>query len=127
MLRFNEPVYFVEQQAHMHLRGKDMRVKLTYPTGESETVLNVPNYDFNWQLVYYHDKPLQLPKGTTMELVGHWDNSPNNKWNPDPKATVHWGDQSWDEMMVDHFGVVVERTADVRKIVQNVRQTNSQQ
>jgi hypothetical protein len=121
LVKFNEPVEFVEQQPHMHLRGKDMSVKMTYPTGESETILNVPHYDFNWQLVYYHEKPLQLPKGTMMEITAHWDNSPNNKWNPDPAATVRWGDQSWDEMLVNHFGVVVDRSTDVQKIVQNLK------
>lgn len=121
LVKFNEPVEFVEQQPHMHLRGKDMLVKMIYPTGESETILNVPRYDFNWQLVYYHEKPLQIPKGTMMEITAHWDNSANNKWNPDPKATIRWGDQSWDEMLVNHFGVVVDRTTDVQKIVQNLK------
>jgi hypothetical protein len=121
LVKFNEPVEFVEQQPHMHLRGKDMLVKMTYPTGETETILNVPHYDFNWQLVYYHEKPLQLPKGTLMEITSHWDNSANNKWNPDPTATVRWGDQSWDEMLVNHFGVIVDRATDVAKIVQNLK------
>lgn len=121
IVKFDEPVEFVEQQPHMHLRGKDMAVKMTYPTGESETILNVPHYDFNWQLVYYHEKPLQLPKGTLMEITAHWDNSPNNKWNPDPTATVKWGDQSWDEMLVNHFGIIVDRSTDVQKIVRNLK------
>jgi len=120
-VKFLEPVQFVEQQPHMHLRGKDMSVRMTYPTGESQMILNVPNYDFNWQLVYYHDKPLQVPKSTLMEITAHWDNSQNNKWNPDPTATVHWGDQSWDEMLVNHFGVIVDRATDVQKIVENIK------
>ena len=126
VLTFNEPVEFVEQQPHMHLRGKAMSVKMTYPTGESETILNVPHYDFNWQLVYYHQKPLQIPKGTLMEIDASWDNSVNNKWNPDPTATVHWGDQSWDEMLVNHFGVIVNRSTDVQKIVRPVKNTVAQ-
>ncbi len=126
LVKFDEPVEFVEQQPHMHLRGKDMSVKMTYPTGESETILNVPHYDFNWQLVYYHQKPLQIPRGTLMEITAHWDNSPNNKWNPDPSATVRWGDQSWDEMLVNHFGVIVDRSTDVRKIVRNLKNPISQ-
>jgi hypothetical protein len=126
LVRFDEPVEFVEEQPHMHLRGKDMTVKMTYPTGESETILNVPHYDFNWQLVYYHQKPLAIPKGTLMEITSHWDNSPNNKWNPDPTATVRWGDQSWDEMLVNHFGVVVDRSTDVRKIIENLKNPAAQ-
>jgi len=74
----------------MHLRGKDMTVNLIYPDGHKETVLQVPRYDFNWQILYYLTKPLALPQGTRVEVTAHWDNSANNPANPDPKATVHW-------------------------------------
>ena len=89
-LKFGQSVDFEYMQPHMHLRGKDMRIDAKYPTGEKETLLNVPHYDLNWQIVYYEQKPLHFPKRTELELTAHWDNSPNNKWNPDPTATVHW-------------------------------------
>lgn len=108
-LTFGEPVEFVFLQPHMHLRGKDMTVRLVYPTGESQTILSVPHYDFSWQIVYYLDKPMQLPKGTRVEVTAHWDNSANNPYNPDPKATVKWGNQSWDEMLTVAMGVIVDR------------------
>ena len=116
-LRFGQPVDFVYMQPHMHLRGKDMKIDAQYPTGERETLLNVPHYDFNWQIVYYEQKPLHLPKGATLELTAHWDNSPNNKWNPDPKETVHWGDQSWQEMLAAPMAVIVDRTVDPKTVV----------
>jgi len=116
-LRFGQPVDFVYMQPHMHLRGKDMKIDAKYPTGERETLLNVPHYDFNWQIVYYEQNPLHLPKGTTLELTAHWDNSPNNKWNPDPKDTVHWGDQSWQEMLAAPMAVIVDRTVDPKAVV----------
>lgn len=93
---------------HMHLRGKAMNYKLVYPTGESEVVLDVPKYDFNWQLWYELDKPKVLPKGTKMEVVGVFDNSANNPANPDPKKEVHWGEQSWEEMMMGFFDVAID-------------------
>jgi hypothetical protein len=95
-------------QPHMHVRGKDMTVRLVYPTGKAETMLAVPHYDFNWQIVYYLDKPRPLPMGTRVEVTAHWDNSANNPRNPDPAATVHWGNQSTDEMLSVAMGVIVD-------------------
>jgi hypothetical protein len=92
---------------HMHLRGKDFDFHITYPDGKTETLLNVPHYSFEWQLSYYLDKPLFLPKGTTIECTAHYDNSVNNPANPDPKKEVHFGEQSWDEMMFGFFDVAV--------------------
>src|SRR5205823_5871673 len=67
-MTFGEPVELVFIQPHMHLRGKDMTIRLVYPTGESETVLSVPHYNFAWQVIYYLSKPLQLPIGTRVEV-----------------------------------------------------------
>jgi hypothetical protein len=72
----------------MHLRGKDATTEVKYPDGREETLLRVPKYDFNWQIVYCQKTPLGLPPGTELHLTGHWDNSPANKWNPDPTAAV---------------------------------------
>ncbi|MBC7928084.1 MAG: cytochrome c [Bryobacteraceae bacterium] len=91
---------------HMHLRGKDFEYTATYPTGEKEVLLRVPRYDFNWQHTYVLAQPKVMPAGTTLECVAHFDNSPNNRFNPDPKKEVRWGDQSWDEMMIG-FGQVI--------------------
>jgi hypothetical protein len=85
---------------HMHLRGKDFRAEAIYPDGRKETVLWVPHYNFNWQSVYRLDKPLVMPRGSRIHFVAHFDNSSANPNNPDPKQRVHWGDQTWDEMMI---------------------------
>ena len=116
-LRFGQAVDFVYMQPHMHLRGKDMKIEAVFPTGEKETLLDVPHYDFNWQIVYYEKTPLHFPKGTRLELTAHWDNSPNNKWNPDPTATVHWGDQSWQEMLAAPMAVIVDLNIDPKTVV----------
>lgn len=108
-LTFGEPVELTFLQPHMHLRGKDMTVRLVYPTGEIQTLLSVPHYDFSWQIVYYLDQPLQLPQGTRVEVTAHWDNSANNPYNPDPAATVKWGNRSADEMLTMSMGVIVDR------------------
>jgi hypothetical protein len=112
---FNEDVHLVWMMPHMHLRGKDMTYHLEYPTGEKETVLSVPHYDFNWQLGYFTD--VKVPKGSKMTVDAHFDNSPNNKFNPDPNRPVFYGDQTWEEMMSPFFGIVVDVTADPKKVV----------
>ncbi len=99
MVEFASDVTLVSLQPHMHYRGKDYEYKAVYPSGESEVLLRVPNYDFNWQLTYFLEKPKLLPRGTRIECTAHYDNSTNNPANPDPKATIRYGEQSWDEMM----------------------------
>src|SRR6476661_8824022 len=93
---------------HMHTRGKDFEYRIVYPDGKTETILKVPHYNWRWQLWYNLAEPMQLPKGTKIECTAHFDNSPDNKENPDPTKTVIWGQQSWDEMMVGFFNLVFD-------------------
>jgi len=93
---------------HMHVRGKDMTYIAHYPDGTSETLLSVPKYDFNWQITYELAKPKLLPAGTKIEVIAHYDNSANNKFNPDPSKDVRWGDQTWEEMMIGFWSTVVD-------------------
>jgi thiol-disulfide isomerase/thioredoxin len=92
---------------HMHLRGKSWEAQLIYPDGRSEIMLSVPRYDFNWQHTYRFAEPLTLPRGTKLHCVAHYDNSERNPANPDPKKTVKFGPQSWDEMMVSQLEFIV--------------------
>jgi hypothetical protein len=112
---FNQDVELVTMMPHMHFRGKDMTYTLLYPDGRKEVVLSVPRYDFNWQLAY--DTSVNVPKGTKLHVEAHFDNSPNNKFNPNPNKTVYYGEMTWEEMMFPFFGVVVDKDADPDKIV----------
>ncbi|HEV3204967.1 MAG TPA: redoxin domain-containing protein [Gemmataceae bacterium] len=86
--------------AHMHLRGKDMTFNAHYPDGKSETLLVIPNYSFNWQIPYVWEAgKMRLPKGTRVECIAHYDNSPFNPYNPNPQSTVKDGPQTYHEMM----------------------------
>jgi hypothetical protein len=85
-----------------------MKYTATYPDGTSEVLLNVPKYDFNFQITYDLAQPKLLPKGTKVEVVAHFDNSPGNRFNPDPTKDVKWGDQTWEEMMIGFWGSVVD-------------------
>jgi hypothetical protein len=83
---------------HTHLRGKSWEYRLVYPGGRTEVVLSTPKYDFNWQTYYEFAQPLNVPKGSRLEATAFYDNSVNNRSNPDPKVDVRWGDQTWEEM-----------------------------
>ncbi len=96
----------------MHLRGKDFEYRVTFPSGEARTLLRVPAYSFSWQLSYNLEQPLDLPKGTIIECTAHFDNSANNKFNPNPAKEVRWGDQSWEEMMIGFFDVAFDAKID---------------
>jgi hypothetical protein len=84
---------------HTHVRGKRWSYEATYPDGRKEALLSVPKYDFDWQTDYVFKSPVKLPRGTTLHATAWYDNSPNNKSNPDPTKDVWWGDQTWEEMM----------------------------
>jgi hypothetical protein len=112
---FDQDVELVYMMPHMHVRGKDMTYTLEYPDGRKEVVLNVPHYDFNWQLGY--DTSIKVPKGTKLRVDAHFDNSPNNKFNPDPNKTVYYGEMTWEEMMFPFFGVVVDKNVDPKKVL----------
>jgi hypothetical protein len=112
---FLQDVELVYMMPHMHVRGKDMTYTLEYPDGRKEIVLNVPHYDFNWQLGY--DTSIKVPKGTKLHVEAHYDNSVNNKFNPNPNRTVYYGEMTWEEMMFPFFGVVVDKDADPKKII----------
>jgi hypothetical protein len=103
-------------QPHMHLRAKDYELRLIYPTGESQVVFK-GKWDFDWQLGYDLKDPIVVPKGTRILTIVHYDNSPNNKWNPDPTKTVFWGPQNWDEMQSSFLGFLIPSNTDISKML----------
>ena len=91
---------------HMHVRGKSFKYSYKVPGGAETTLCEVPAYDFNWQTPYRLKTPVAVPKGTLFLATARFDNSEKNPYNPDPKAEVHWGDQTWDEMMIGYVDYV---------------------
>jgi hypothetical protein len=103
---------------HMHYRAHDVTYELIRPNGKHETLLVVPRYDFNWQLVYRLKVPLYVEKDSRLSVTAHYDNSPNNPANPDPSATIRWGDKSEEEMMtswIEYFDAGTAPTESARK------------
>jgi mono/diheme cytochrome c family protein len=91
---------------HMHLRGKRFEYDIVHDDGSIEPLLRV-NFHFHWQLSYRLAEPRLLKAGTKLRGVAWYDNSRNNPHNPNPEATVTWGDQTYQEMMVGFFDVAV--------------------
>jgi hypothetical protein len=114
---FLEDAELVWLSPHMHLRGKDMTYRLVFPDGRTEMVLSVPHYDFNWQLGYDVEQPIKLPKGTKLIVTAHYDNSVNNKFNPDPNRTVYSGNMTWEEMMSGFFAITVDKKVNPKKVM----------
>jgi hypothetical protein len=97
---------------HMHLIGKDMKVTATLPNGTVVPMIHVTNWDFNWQEMYHYREPLELPKGTRIDVVAHFDNSSDNPRNPHrPPQTIHWGEATTDEMCIAFIEVAAKREA----------------
>jgi hypothetical protein len=105
-LTFDRDTYLSTMYPHMHVRGKDATYTLIHPDGREEVLLRVPRYDFNWQLSYKLAEPKFIAKGSTLKVTMHYDNSRANRFNPDPTATVRWGDQTWEEMMLGYYGTI---------------------
>jgi hypothetical protein len=114
-ITFLKDAELVGLRPHAHVRGKSAQYRLTYPDGREEVILNVPRYDFNWQLSYR--TALHVPKGTRMRFDFSYDNSANNKNNPDPNRWVYQGFQSWEEMMAPNLAFLLDRDADMGGLI----------
>lgn len=100
---------------HMHLRGKSFEYNIVEPHGRIRTLLKIQHYNFFWQLSYRLQTPIPLKAGTRLQALTTFDNSAGNVHNPDPSATVTWGEQTWAEMMVGFFDVAVDPGMDKQK------------
>ncbi len=98
-----DDAYIYSLMPHMHFRGKRMSFTAVYPDGSEKLLLSVPDYSFNWQLTHTLEEPLFVPAGTRIVAKGAFDNSSQNPYNPDPDSTIHWGEQSWEEMFMGFY------------------------
>ena len=101
---------------HMHDRGKDATTRLEYPDGRSEIILRVPKYDFNWQMTYAFAKPTKIPKGTKIVFDAHYNNTRRGGYL-NPGKWVFWGDQTWEEMMGNWIGLLIDRKVDPNQVI----------
>ena len=104
--RMQRDALLLSLQPHMHLRGKSFRYEVEYPDGKRETLLNVPQFDFDWQHNYRLAQPKWLPQGAKLHAIGVFDNSPENPDNPDPGKEVYFGLQTYEEMFIGYFDAI---------------------
>ena len=105
--RFGQDTIVYSLLPHMHLRGKSFRFEAVFPDGRTEVLLDVPRYEFEWQNVYVLSKPKLMPEGSVLRCLARYDNSAENLSNPNPQATVTWGEQTRDEMLVGYVEVAL--------------------
>ncbi|MCA8991623.1 MAG: redoxin domain-containing protein [Planctomycetaceae bacterium] len=101
------PIQLISLSPHMHVRGKTFKYEIELKNGKRKTLLDIPHYDFNWQTQYRFADPIEVPAGARMICTATYDNTAKNLANPDPNKLVTWGDQSWDEMMIGYFDVLL--------------------
>lgn len=107
--RIRRETTMLAMMPHLHVRGISFKYEATYPDGTHEVLLDVPRYDFNWQLWYDLDEPKVLPRGTVLECTAVYDNSEENVYNPDPTVDVTYGEQTWEEMMFGWYSTSLPR------------------
>ncbi|MFT7671379.1 MAG: hypothetical protein ACI8X5_004097, partial [Planctomycetota bacterium] len=100
--RFPEAGTLLSLFPHTHVRGISFLCELIYPDGEEEMILELPFYDFNWQMNYQLLTPRRVPAGTRLRATAWYDNTSDNPANPDPNANVHFGEQTFEEMMISY-------------------------
>jgi hypothetical protein len=84
---------------HMHLLGKAIRVTLTPPGGPTTTLLEIRDWDYNWQETYHLKEPVRVKAGTRLDVEAVYDNSDSNPNNPfTPPRRVTFGEQTTNEM-----------------------------
>ena len=103
---------------HMHLLGKAMNVTATLPDKTAKTLIDIKNWNYNWQDEYYYERPFKLPAGTRLDVEAAFDNSADNPSNPSsPPQRVTWGDGTKDEMLFCFFLLSAEKTEDLIHVI----------
>ncbi len=113
---FKKDVQVISFMPHMHVRGKDMRYEAVYADGRRETLLSVPRYNFYWQMLYKLKTPISIPQGTRIAVTAHFDNSVRNKYNPDARQAVRFGDSTTDEMLAGFVDYLVEKPREAHPV-----------
>ncbi len=119
--RFPKEATLLSMSPHMHVRGKSFRYELETFGGQRTTLLDIPNYDFNWQTTYVLDPPMKVPAASRILCKAVYDNSEGNLNNPDPSANVRWGDQTWDEMMIGYYHYAIPIDPEAKNEVPSLR------
>jgi uncharacterized protein (TIGR03437 family) len=101
--------HIVSITPHMHLLGREMKIEVTRPGQGTECLINIPDWDFQWQGTYLYKQPVGVQTGATLKVTAYYDNSASNPLNPNnPPKPVRWGEATTDEMCVAFFGFTLD-------------------
>ena len=93
------PIEVLSVYPHAHFLGKRIEAFATLPNGRKEWLVQITDWDFNWQDQYRFDTPVRLPAGSALEMRIRYDNRAENPRNPhDPPKRIRYGPESYDEM-----------------------------
>lgn len=93
----------------MHLLGRKMTVQMTTPDEATRCLIDIQDWDFNWQGAYRYETPVDVPAGSRLSLTAYYDNSSDNPRNPNnPPQSVSWGEATTDEMCIAFLGVTID-------------------
>jgi len=104
---------------HMHMIGKQIKVTMTPPDGAAQTLVDIPDWDYNWQETYFFREPIAVKAGTRFDIEAHYDNSAKNPRNPsNPPRLVKFGEQTTDEMCFGFIGATSDKPGRIRRRMQ---------
>ena len=107
-------VQVVAVSPHMHLLGSDMRISVTFPGGRTQDLIHIPHWDPSWQSAYHFQKPVDVPRGSVVKVVAHYDNSAHPRNPNSPPQDVEFGFGANDEMC-EGFIAVVKKGQDLTR------------
>lgn len=111
--RVNADVSLMSIFPHSHLIGTDWKVYAVRPGNDTVNLINIPEWDFNWQGFYYFPRLIKLPVGTWIHASASYDNRASNPFNPNsPPRNISWGENTTDEMYLCYFGIVPYEAGD---------------
>jgi mono/diheme cytochrome c family protein len=111
-------VELVSITPHAHLICRTMKVWATFPDGKQKTLIQINDWDFNWQDQYHYKDPIKIPKGTKFDMEFVYDNSTANIRNPfNPPQRITHGEETNNEMAITFFGVVAENPLDIPAVL----------
>lgn len=92
---------------HMHLHGKSIRVEVEKLDGSKHVIVDIPEWDFHWQQMYFYEEPFEVEYGDKVTLECEWDNRAHaqpvvNGRLVEPEV-LRWGEGTLEEMCLNFF------------------------
>lgn len=100
----SESGWALATMGHMHELGASIHVEHNPDSPDAYTLLDIPDWDFDWQGEYWFKEPIWLEAGDTVRITCTWDNRVT-RFNPEPRYVV-WGEGTRDEMCLNYLTIL---------------------